>query len=73
MEYTSQKDLYLALIPVFNVKRRLMQFDNFKITNKQIWTYLTNNKWKNSHNLTLSEIVNDIINVDVEKIEGYKE
>jgi len=73
MEYTSQKDLYLALIPAFNVKHRLMQFNNSKITNKQIWNYLTNNKWKNSHDLTISEIVNDIINVDVEKINDYKE
>lgn len=73
MEYTSQKELYLALIPAFKVKHRLMQITKYNITNKDIWIYLTNTKWKNSHNLTISEIVNDIINVDLEKIQGYKE
>ena len=30
--------------------------------------YLIENKWKHSHDLTLSEIINDIISLDVEKI-----
>ena len=38
------------------------------ITNEDIWKYLIENKWKHSHNLTLSEIINDIISLDVEKI-----
>ena len=73
MEYTSQKELYLALIPVFKVKQRLIKTTKYNITNKDIWTYLSINKWKNSHNLTISEIVNDIINVDEELINNYKE
>ena len=73
MEYTSQKDLYLAVLPAFKVKHRLISITDYKITNKQIWEYLTVNKWKNSYNLTISEVVNDIINVDIEKIESYKE
>ena len=73
MEYASQKDLYLALLPAFKVKNRLMQITKYKATNKDIWDYLANNKWKNSQDLTLSEIVNDIINVDIEKLKNYKE
>ncbi len=73
MEYNNQKELYMALIPAFNVKHRLMQVTKHKATNKEIWTYLTNNKWKKSHNLTISEVVNDIINVDEELINNYKE
>lgn len=73
MEYTSQKELYIALLPVFKVKHRLISITDYKITNKQIWKYLTDSKWKNSHDLTISEVVNDIINVDIEKLESYKE
>ena len=73
MEYNNQKELYMALIPAFNVKHRLMQVKKYKATDKEIWTYLTNSKWKNSHNLTISEVVNDIINVDEELINNYKE
>ena len=73
MKKKKKKDLYLALLPVFKVKNRLMQITKYKATKKDIWDYLANNKWKNSQDLTLSEIVNDIINVDIEKLKNYKE
>ena len=73
MEYTSQKELYLALIPVFNVKKRLISITEYKVNNHQIWTYLIKSKWKKSINLSISEVVNDIINVDVEEINNFKE
>ncbi len=72
MEYTSQKELYLALLPVFNVKKRLLSITKYNINNEDIWLYLINNKWKNSYNLTISEVVNDIITVEVEKIKNLK-
>ena len=68
MEYDSQIELYRDVIPAFNVKHRLMLYSKKEVTNKEIWLYLANNKWKNSHNLTISEIVNDIINVDINKL-----
>lgn len=69
MEYTSQYDLYKNLLPVFNVKKRLILHSKYKnITNEDIWLYLIETKWKKSHNLTISEIVNDIITIDIEKI-----
>lgn len=71
MEYTSQEELYLALLPVFNVKKRLLSITKYNIDNKSIWLYLINNKWKNSYNLTISEVVNDIITIEPEKIIKY--
>lgn len=69
MEFTSQQELYNKLLPVFNVKKRLILFSKYKdITNEDIWVYLSQNKWKKSHNLTLSDIVNDIITIELEKI-----
>lgn len=69
MEYTSQYDLYKKLLPVFNVKKRLILHSKYKnITNEDIWLYLVETKWKKSHNLCISEIVNDIITIDLEKI-----
>lgn len=73
MEYTKQIDLYRAVIPAFNVKHRLTLYSKKEITNKDIWLYLANNKWKNSQNLTISEVVNDIITVDIDKLYNYKE
>ena len=69
MEYTNQKELYIALLPVFNVKKRLNSITKYPNTkNSEIWTYLVNHKWKGSVGLTISDMVNDIIMVDVNDV-----
>lgn len=69
MEFSSQQELYNKLIPVFNVKKRLINNSKYKdITNEDIWHYLIENKWRTYHNLTISDIVNDIITLDLELI-----
>lgn len=72
MEYTTQKELYLKLLPVFKVKNRLISKSRYNhITNEFIWSYLSKTKWCKSHNLTISEIVNDIITVEPDQINKY--
>ena len=68
MEYRTLLELYKALLPVFNVKRRLLKYSKSEITNEEIFKYLAKNKWRNSHDLTISEIVNDIITLDISTI-----
>ena len=38
-----------------------------------IYDYLKLNKWRYAKDLTISEIVNDIIDVDIAKVEDYIE
>lgn len=72
MEFMSLQQLYRKLIPAFNVKKRLILNSRYKdITNENIWVYLTETKWKKSHNLSLPEMINDIITVDLEEINKY--
>ena len=69
MEFTSLSQLYGKLIPAFNVKQRLIKNSKYKdITNENIWSYLTDTKWRNAKDLSLSEMINDIITVDLENI-----
>ena len=69
MEYSNQLELYKKLIPVFKVKERLIKASNTKnIGISDIWHYLAINKWKYSTNLTISDIVNDIIIIDIDII-----
>lgn len=69
MEFTSQQELYQKLQPVFNVKKRLIQNTKYEnITNQDIWYHLIETKWKVSYNLTISDIVNDIITLDLEQV-----
>ena len=61
-EYKSQKELYQNLIPALNVKLTLLKNNNYNnITKIDIWNYLKITKWSKSVNLTLAEMVNDII------------
>ena len=72
MEFTSQKQLYNKLLPVFKVKNRLIKYSKYQhITNENIWYYLIETKWKKAHNLQISEIINDIITLDLEEINQY--
>ena len=72
MEFTSLEQLYRKILPAFNVKKRLILNSRYKhITNENIWIYLTETKWKKSHDLSLPEIINDIITVDLEEINNY--
>lgn len=36
-----------------------------------IWNYLKLNKWIKTKNLSISEMVNDIIDVDIEKVDSF--
>ena len=74
LEYNNMQELYNALIPAFNVKLRLFKNSEYEnIQKKDIWEYLKNNKWIQSIDLTISEMVSDIINVDGYKVKKYIE
>ena len=74
MEFTSLQQLYQKLIPAFNVKRRLVLNSKYKdITNEHIWKYLAETKWRQANNLSLPDMINDIITADLEGIHEYME
>lgn len=71
-EYKSQKELYLALVPALNVKMRIIRNSEYNYIKKEdIWNYLRTNKWCKDINLCISEMVNDIINVEEKIIDKY--
>lgn len=72
MEYLSLEELYRDLKGAFNVKLRLIG-ENYKhIKANDIWDYLRINKWSKDKGLTLSEMVNDIIEVDIKKVDLFQ-
>jgi len=68
MEYKSQEELFKSLRGAFLVKLRMVddRYDYIKMID--IWNYLKVNKWCKDKNLGISEMVHDIINVDIEKV-----
>lgn len=71
-EYNSQRELYLNLVPALNVKLKLLRRNNYKdITREDIWNYLKDNKWRYGVDLTLSDMVQDIIHTDNLEINNF--
>lgn len=69
MEFNSKEELYQKLLPVFNVKKRLLSITTYRnIDINDIWSYLSINVWRHTKNLTTQKIVNDIIIFDPSKI-----
>lgn len=71
VEYQSEEDLFYSLTGAFNVKLRLIKDKYDYIKSVDIWNYLKINKWRKAKNLGVAEMVNDIINVDIEKVDSF--
>ncbi len=71
-EYQSQKELFEALKPAFKVKTTLLKKTNYNyIRDIDIWNYLKQYKWSKSINLTISDMVNDIIHINIVDVDHY--
>lgn len=71
IEFNSLKELKKRIEPVLNTKIKELKNNYNIITKDDIWNYLKQTKWQNASNLTLYDIVNDIMNIDYKKIEQY--
>ena len=63
VNFNSINELYERVVPALELKVQLLNEQNIETNKKDIWNYLSN-KWKNSNNLTLFDIVNDIMILD---------
>ena len=70
-EYKTTRELFDSLKPAFNVKLRLIQKEYYYITRTDIWNYLKINKWCKDIDLTISQMVDDIIMVDIDKVDRF--
>lgn len=71
IEFNNLKELKERIEPAINVKLKELKEKNFNsVTNEDIWNYLKT-KWKKTTNLTLYDIVNDILTINNEELENY--
>lgn len=65
-EFTSVEQLYNRLKPAMKCKVKELKRNGYNnISENDVWNYLKNNKWKSSTNLTLIDMVNDILYTDI--------
>lgn len=61
----SLKELYLKVTPALKTKKEELKRNRIRfITEKMIWDYLKNNIWYNKDDLSLYDIVDDILSLD---------
>lgn len=72
-KFNTKEELYIRVKPALRAKIEELKRLNFgNINEEDVWNYLSNNKWSNSNNLTLSDIVSDIIHIDPKILSQYK-
>ena len=72
IEFNDLNELKKRITPALNTKLKELKKNNYKIaTIDDIWNYLIKNKWKTSKDLTLYDMINDILNTENEDIEEY--
>jgi hypothetical protein len=65
----SKIDLYNRIKPAINVKIKDIKREySINITVNEIFSYLENNIWNKKINLSLSEMVEDIFNIDINEL-----
>ena len=71
LEIYDLKDLYKRLQPALYSKVKELRLNNiYYIDNKMIFLYLSM-LWKNSYNLSLNEMVDDILNVSIKELNEF--
>ena len=71
-EFKSLQELYERIKPALISKCSEFKKLGYKnIKEADLWNYLTDKKWTRSKELTLSEMVEDIFEVNVESINEY--
>lgn len=72
IKFNSQEELYDRVKPALNAKLQELHRLGFSyITIDDIWNYLKESKWKNGKDLTLSDIVSNIIHVDNKMLDEF--
>lgn len=72
MEFSSLQELYNRITPALRCKQREMVRSGLNyIKQEDIWNYLKEVKWKSATNLSLYEMVSDVLNTDSNLIDAY--
>lgn len=71
-KFSNLEELYRKVLPALNTKVNELKRNNIKyIAEHDIWRYLRKNYWQKSNELTLGEMVNDILSTPNNVLEEY--
>ena len=64
IEFKDREELYKRVVPALRVKKRLFLKKGINVSENDIFEYLAKEKWSKGINVTLSDVVSDILNVE---------
>ncbi len=72
IEFNSIEELKKRTTPALIAKLNELKAKNYNLISiDDIWNFLIKNKWQKAIDLTLYDIINDIMNVNEEELEEY--
>ena len=72
IEFNSIEELKKRTTPALIAKLNELKSKNYNLISiDDIWNFLIKNKWQKAIDLTLYDIINDIMNVNEEELEEY--
>ena len=72
IKFKTLEELYNKLLPAFRCKVSDLKRNNINnINEKDIWDYLKINYWSKKQDLTLADMVNDILSLSNNEIVSY--
>lgn len=72
LEFHTEEELYQRLKPALVAKQNEISRLGFSfVTKEDIWNYLKETKWTTAQNLTLADMVDDILRADHKKMERF--
>lgn len=70
--FNSTKELYDRIMPALRTKREEMRRHGYSyIKEEDVWNYLKEVKWVKASNLSLAEMVSDVLNTEDAYIDSY--
>lgn len=72
IEFSSLEELYKRIKPALRTKKEDMKRNGYiYVKEEDIWNYLKEKKWISSKDLSLYQMVDDVLNVDDIVIDNY--
>ena len=72
IEFKSVSELYNRVSPALYSKVKELRGLGYQyITEKDVWSYLVNNDWKEKSDLQLNDLISDILYCDNDKLYEY--
>ncbi len=72
VSFKSLEELYSRLTPALTVRKEELSKEGYSyIKEEDIFEALRRGKWNTSVNLTLFDLVNDILNINIEVVDAY--